>query len=382
MTFLRYLALVILLLACEQAPEQTKSDKNPFIIKLENLVNSEHQSGHFDGSLTVRHQGKLIFSKSVGQASREWKIPMRKNHRFDIASVNKSFIAALTLKAVELGYFNLQDPLMKVLPKLNLEGDFDNGITIHQMLSHLSGMNDYGGIEEGLQENNFLKFKRLRFTNQAYVTFLSEVPMVGPPGEQFYYSNFAYHVLCVVLEEAFQLPFDDVLQKHIVKPLKLKNTFASSLNEAVKPNLVSGYNYDPDRSTWLTNDFIDLTLGRRIFSTAEDLALWTESIGQSGILSQSSWDAMLTNHVATLNQELSYGYGWVIHDQKGSYRMGKLPTTKPYFIHGGNTGGYKAITVNMNNGDWVFSALSNIGDRFDEMGFATKITTLINEYEN
>lgn len=382
MSFLRLLTITTLLIACSPPAEQNNSARNSLVSQLEKLVNAENKAGYFEGSLAVRHQGKLIYSKSIGQASREWKIPMRPNHRFDIASVNKSFIAVLVLKAVEKGHFKLQDPLVEVLTRLDLKGGFDPKITIHQMLSHLSGMSDYSGITEDLQQNNFLKFKRLRFTNREYVAYISDVPMIGKPGEQFYYSNFAYHVLCVILEESFGLPFDEILQQHIAKPLNLKNTFASSLNEAIKPGLVQGYNYDPQQSVWLTNDFIDLTLGRRIFSTAEDLALWTEAIGQSEILSESSWELMLTNHISVLDENLSYGYGWVIHDQKGNYRMGKLPTSKPYVIHGGNTGGYKAITVNINNGEWVFSALSNIGDRFDEMGFAIKVTTLINEHEN
>ncbi len=382
MRFLKFLAVSILFIGCGQPAKEVNTPPNLLAAQFENLVNAEYKSGRFDGSLAVRHQGQLMFSKSIGLASREWKIPLRKNHRFDIASVNKSFIAALTLKAVELGHFDLQDTLNEVLIGLELKGGFDPNITIHQMLSHLSGMNDYGGIDERLQQDNFLKFKRQRFTNEEYLYFLSEVPMVGNPGQQFYYSNFAYHVLCVILETSFGQSFEDILQQHIAKPLDLKNTFASSLNETIKPKLVKGYNYDASQSTWLTNDFIDLTLGRRIFSTAEDLALWTEAIGKSNLLSESSWKAMLTNHVRMLDSELSYGYGWVIHDLKGDYRMGKLPTKKPYIIHGGNTGGYKAITVNINQGEWVFSALSNIGGRFDEIGFAKKVTTLINDYEN
>jgi D-alanyl-D-alanine carboxypeptidase len=79
--------------------------------------------------------------KYLGIADRTWDIPVDKNSKnFDIASVNKSMIAALVVKAAEEGKWALDDTLEDLLQKLGLEGRFDPNISLHQMLCHTAGL--------------------------------------------------------------------------------------------------------------------------------------------------------------------------------------------------------------------------------------------------
>jgi hypothetical protein len=48
-------------------------------------------------------------------------------------------------------------------------------------------------------------------------------------------------------------------------------------------------------------------------------------------------------------------------------------TRKNYIIHGGSTEGYKAMFINVNDGELIIAFLSNIGNRTNELKFAELI---------
>ncbi|PWJ39945.1 serine hydrolase domain-containing protein [Sediminitomix flava] len=375
-----YLFLMsIILVSCQVHSQEVKNESLEF--ELNQLIQQEFEEGKFEGTITIGNYDEIIFQRAIGVADRSWEIPMSMNVRFDIASVNKSFIAGLTLKAVEEGLLSLGDKLVNILKELEIvyTGSFSDSITIHQMLSHTSGLPDYNAVPEELSENFFINFKRKRFSNTEYVDFISKLPVVGKPKEKFYYSNFAYHLLPILLEELYNKSFSELLIEKITEPLQLASTRAYTQNEEIQDSLATAYNYQEKSGRWYENDFIDLSLGRRIFSTSTDLYKWGLAMDDTTFLSHSSLKLMKTNHLKEVSNSLSYGYGWVVFDGKGNYEMGKLPIAKKYIIHGGNTGGYKAMLVNINSGEWVISFLSNIGSRTNELQLAEKIVQLLNK---
>ena len=358
--------------ACHQPDSVTKSS---YWTKLDSLVLSEHTADRFHGTVVVGNQDSIIYQKAVGIANRVWNVPIQMDSRFDIASLNKSFIAALVLLAVEEGKLRLKDKLIDRLKNYQYQGQFDSTITLHQMLTHSAGLPDYDGVAPTLAANNFVKFKRLHFSNAKYVNFISQLSTVAAPGQQFYYSNFAYHLLAIILENIYQQPFAEILQQKICQPLHLTETFASTANEEIHQRVVEAYQYSDQH--WQRNNFIDLTLGRRIFSTAIDLYRWGQAMNDTRLLSQESLELMQQNHLTSITSNVAYGYGWVVFDGKSRYQMGNLGIDQPYLIHGGATEGYKSMLVNIEKGQYIIAFLSNVGDQTDEIALARKITHLL-----
>ena len=362
---------------------QTEENKTPLtglpnqIQKIDSLFRSQNFQDLFHGGVVITHNTKIIYENYLGIADRSWNIPVDKNVRFDIASVNKSMIAALTLKAVEKGLLKLDDKLVTLLSDFSYQGQFDKEITLHHLLSHTSGLPDYREVNKNLKKNDFLKFKRLHFTNEEYVNFISKIKPVNKPGQQFYYSNFGYHLVAIILEETYGKPFEQVLKENLTKPLGLKNTVSESKNEIVIPQLAEAYNYQEATGQWNKNPFIDLSLGRRIFSTAADLNRWAQVMDNPGYLSTASLELMRQNHVSQISKSMSYSYGWVVFDKDNRGEMGDLGISKPYIIHGGSTDGYKAMLININRGEYVISFLSNVGDLTQEMQLAQKIINIL-----
>ena len=274
-----YLLLVglYLFISCEKKEEHAK----PYICQqMDSLLIHEHNSNRFDGTIVIGTRDSVIYSKAIGTANRVWDVPLQLDHRFDICSINKSFVAALVLMAVEEGKFDLDDRFVNLIQAHSYEGNFDQTLTIHQMLTHTSGIADYD-----LSANRFRAFKRKHFSNEDYINFISKLTPVNQPGQTFHYSNFAYHLLAILLEDIYQLPFAELLQKKICKPLDLERTFSTTSNSEVHKKLVEAYNYDKENDRWDRNRFIDFTLGRRIFSTAMHLYLWGKAMSGNSIFS-------------------------------------------------------------------------------------------------
>lgn len=290
-------------IGCDSKKEATKPPSSVNRIqRIDSLFQAKRKQNLFHGGIVISKNGEVLYENYSGLADRTWDIPVKADVKFDIASVNKSMIAGLTLKAVEEGKISLDDRLIDLLSDYRYEGKFDANITLHHLLSHSSGLPDYDRVSDGLKQDQFLKFKRQHFTNEGYVNFISQIEPINEPGQQFYYSNFAYHLVCIILEHTYDMPFGKILQEKLTNPLGLKHTISESNNEIIIPNLAKAYNYQQRSDQWHENNFIDLSLGRRIFSTASDLNRWAQVMDNPGWLSEASLSLMKQNHLVEVDK--------------------------------------------------------------------------------
>lgn len=370
---------ISIIIGCQ--PKENKPPNGETAIqvqRIDSLFKSRYQQDLFHGGVVITQNRETLYENYLGLADRSWGVPFDKDVKLDIASVNKSMIAALALKAVEEGLLDLDDKLEELLSDFSYKGHFHSGITLHHLLGHSAGLADYDGVTEELQQDNFLKFKRSRFTDEEYVNFISSIEPISEPGKQFYYSNFAYHLVAIIIAKTYEKPFAQVLEEKLTIPLGLNNTVSEGKNEIVIPKLAQAYTYQEATGQWLENPFIDLSLSRRIFSTVSDLNRWAQVMDNPGWLTDASLKLMKQNHQSEISKKFSYGYGWVVFDRENKSVMGDLAIAKPYIIHGGSTDGYKSMLININNGEYVISFLSNVGNRTNEMQLAQKIVNILN----
>ena len=222
--------------------------------QIDGLINQYHSKDRFHGEVVISHFGEFIYESYIGIADRTWNIPFDDDIKMDIASVNKSMIAALILKAEEEDLLSLDDRLVDLLANYSYQGSFHPDISLHNLLNQSSGLGDYGDLSDEFKKNNFRDFKRLHFTHQEYIDFISQIQVRGEPGDQFYYSNFGYHLLGIVLSNIYDQPFDLILKKKLTEPLGLKNTVSSNRNDITIPNLAKAYNLDSQSGRWLENN--------------------------------------------------------------------------------------------------------------------------------
>ena len=368
---MKYLLKIVLCFAINACSFQTDR-----LEKVDSLMNSYHRENYFDGSISIGTSQGLVYSKSFGLANREWDITVDSKTRFDIGSLNKSFVALMIMKLVEQGKLRLNDQLSDYLP---YKSSIGRHVTIHQMLTHTSGLPDYEQLPDSVKGRQYEEAKRMHFETDEYIDFIAKLPMVGAPGEQFYYSNYAYHLLAIIIERIERKPFSQILEEMVCQPLGLDRTYNPVDNYRVYPQLAEPYQWDGNE--YVKSPFIDYSIGRRIFSTTEDLYKWGAEVANPTLLSSESNQLILTNHIKDLNQSVSYGYGWAVFDGGGDYQMGRLDIDGNYAIHGGSTDGYRSILVIYEGGEGILSLLTNIGDRFDELETAERILKILTENE-
>src|SRR5829696_1932292 len=105
--------------------------------------------GEFDhpnapgASVMVIHNGKPIFAKGYGLADLVTKAPCTTNTNFRLASVTKQFTAMAILILADRGELKLDEKLGDFFPEFPSYG---KQITVHQLLTHTSGLIEYDEI--------------------------------------------------------------------------------------------------------------------------------------------------------------------------------------------------------------------------------------------
>src|SRR6185295_20128363 len=91
----------------------------------------------------VESKGKPVLAKGYGMADLEHDVSITPATIFEAGSVSKQFTAASVLLLARDGKLSLDDPVRKYLPELP---DYGSPLTIRHMLTHTSGLRDWGNV--------------------------------------------------------------------------------------------------------------------------------------------------------------------------------------------------------------------------------------------
>jgi D-alanyl-D-alanine carboxypeptidase len=151
--------------------------------------------------------------------------PMQGNMRLRVASLAKSYVAAVVLQLVSEGKVALDDSVERWLPGVVPNGEH---ITIEQLLGHRSGIFDYGAdprlFEPYLAGDFGFVWKPLELVGLA----TSHDPLFAPGGGPSY-SSTDYVLLGLIIEKATSNRLGEEMKARVFDPLQLEaTTFATS----------------------------------------------------------------------------------------------------------------------------------------------------------
>ena len=248
---------------------------------------------------------------------------------FGIGSVTKSITAALILKLAEEGLLTLEDSLHHWLPHFQ---NIDSTITIQQLLNHTSGVNCFYNNDEmwnAIEGGIVLDWKPediLMYVPQAYFS----------PGADWHYSNANYTLLGMIVEKASGSSVSSAFRNRFFEPLGLNNTylaaeeplfgivahFCSRDDDDVFNDLTdSPRRFNEERVAWTSGG---------IFSTAEDVARWSQLLYGGHVLGEPYTEALLTFVPSVHFDAPEYGCGVMMFDP--SWANGEVSI--------GHTGGF------------------------------------------
>jgi len=257
----------------------------------------------FSGSVLAARRGQVLLDKGYGFADEATGEPYTAATVFDIASVSKQFTAAAILALEMEGKLRVVDTLARFFPGAPAD---KAGITLHQLLTHTSGMPDVLGAE-------YDPISRDEMLHRAFAA-----PLALPPGKRFRYSNAGYSVLAAVVEIAAGRPFGDFLRERLFLPAGMHHT-GYRLSAEDRRRLAHGYGLDgpwgtPLERPWAVDGpWWNLRGNGGVLSTTGDLYRWHLALGGDRVLSRPEREKLVTPYVREGHATPSrYAYGWSI----------------------------------------------------------------------
>jgi CubicO group peptidase (beta-lactamase class C family) len=200
--------------------------------EIQNYLDSLGAENKLPGAVLVAKDGKPIASKAAGLANKASGSPNRLDTKFNLGSINKMFTAVAIAQLAQAGRLKFEDTIGRHLPDYPNKAVAEK-VTIHQLLTHTSGMGTYS-IEA-------FKAQREKLTTvAAYLPLFVNDPLISAPGEKFQYSNSGYLVLGAIIEEISVQDYYTYVREKIYQPAGMTNTgFYEPGKET--PNLATGY---------------------------------------------------------------------------------------------------------------------------------------------
>jgi CubicO group peptidase (beta-lactamase class C family) len=254
--------------------------------------------------IAIVRNGMLVLDKAYGKANE--KLPASPALPYQIASNSKQFTAMALLLLEDEGKLSLDDRVAKYIPGIT-QGD---RITIRQLLSHTSGLQDFWP-----QDYSFVDMERST-TPQQILDKWAKKPLDFEPGTRWQYSNTGYVVAGLIAEKVSEQPLLAYLHRKIFDPLGM--TSVRDQDDTNTPAFPAGYKRNalgpvriaqqPGRG-WLY-------AAGELSMTAADLAKWDIARMNRALIPASDWVEQETPVLRSDGRTNGYGLGVFNHYQR------------------------------------------------------------------
>jgi D-alanyl-D-alanine carboxypeptidase len=301
---------------------------------------------------------------SAGVSDLHRRSDIQQDSRYRIASTTKTFVAALTLRLVDDGVLDLDDPLEDWLPEITAGSDADGAsITLRHLLSHRSGLADHVDDLRALlaatqSEAAFMAVLQRRWSPLELVALALAHGVLAEPGASFHYSDTNYVLVGMIIEAATGERWEDALARHILEPLQLRHTLAPGDSAAIPGAYMHGYvalPFQPGYRDVTALNPSSLHAAAALVSTPADINRFFSALLGGALLSASALREMKTQKpTAEQTNAPSYGLGLVFTP---------LACGGGYYGHPGDTIGFHTRNAVSEDGRRsVCIALSGDGD--------------------
>jgi len=192
-------------------------------------------------AVSVIEDGEVVHSRGLGYRDVSGALPSTDHTLYGVGSITKSFVALSIAKLVEEGKMDFHDPITKFLP---LKQKAFQGVEIHHLLSHTSGIPGLGSLEV-LLYSSFGEYHHWLPISSVYdmQAFMSDVDdwAEAKPGEKLFYFNEGFVLLGDVIGKVSGRPWFDYAREEILKPLRMNRTFLEKADISLDADVATPY---------------------------------------------------------------------------------------------------------------------------------------------
>ncbi len=247
--------------------------------------------------IAVVRDGHLVLDKAYGKANEN--LPARPDLPYQIASNSKQFTAMALLLLEDEGKLSIDDKVAKYFPDISGA----DRITIRQLLSHTSGLQDFW------PQDYLFKTMTTPTTPQGIVDKWAKKPLDYEPGTRWQYSNTGYVVAGMIAEKVSGEPLLVYLGRKIFTPLGM--TSVKDQDNTNTPAFPAGYHRyalgpvriaEPPARGWLY-------AAGELSMTAADLAKWDIARMNRSLIPAEDWAEQETPVLRADGRTNGYGLG-------------------------------------------------------------------------
>ncbi len=271
--------------ACEQSASTQSGETAPVQQKAQNGIAQDVrrlvEENGFSGAILVADQTGILLKEGYGLAQIDDGRTNTPETKFVIASMTKSFTAALVLQLIEEGKLSLDDSIATLLP--DFEAPYSNDVTVAHLLQNRSGIPHFIEIP-GWFDNAFKQAQ----TDESFVQVIAALPLKFEPDADYLYSNVNYYLLGRIIDAVADAPYETELENRILAPLGLANT-GQIYNTPQTERLAQNYMREDGALTPVP--IVNPRLFRAtasLYSTTDDLYRWMTALKDDTLLTEAS----------------------------------------------------------------------------------------------
>ena len=186
-------------------------------------------------SIAIVDDHRVIWTKGFGYANRETGEMAGSDTLYRAGSISKLFTATAVMQLVESKQIDIDQPIVRYVPGFKIKSRFGttDGITPRNMMSHHSGLPT---MYEG---------DGVRAPDEAFLSLLEKIKdeyVATPPNTVTAYSNLAYSLLGILIENVSGKDFRRYVKENLLQPLSMHSSFFSP--DVKNRSIARGYDHN------------------------------------------------------------------------------------------------------------------------------------------
>jgi CubicO group peptidase (beta-lactamase class C family) len=316
------------------------------------------------------------YTNGYGITNQNAPLPVDERTLLQAGSITKTYTATLIMRLVETGQVDLDSPVRRYLPDLQLaDPAIAAQVTVRQLLNHSAGwFGDYYGPPASDLMPGAWPWRGDDATTQ-YVANMRYLPQVAPLGAVFGYNNAAVVLAGHVIEAVTGMTYEDALTRFLLRRLGMEHSYL--FPEQVLPYAVAaGHEVGPDGArvspVWVLPRCVNAT-GGLVLPITDQLQYARFHLGEGRgpdgtlLLSPSLMAEMRTARgpgmaaAITANAEVyGGGVGWALERIDGVQIV----------VHNGGTVGQAAVLALVPERQFAIAVLTNSRPDGEDLHYA------------
>jgi CubicO group peptidase (beta-lactamase class C family) len=296
-------------------------------------------------AIGIVHDGNTMI-RGVGITNVADSLPVTAHTVFPIASISKTFAATAIMRLVEQGKVDLRAPVRTYLPEFRVRDEAaSRDATVWHLLTHLGGWEgQVAGPDRGSE------------TLANFLTTITDLMQVAPPGAAWSYNNAGFSVAGRVIEKITGTSINRSIRDLVFQPLGLEHA-GTTAGDFIVNRFAAGHT-TRDGKPALNRPFspsVSVTAGGVGLCMADLMAYARFHMGDGTaangerVLKKESLELMRTPQMKKQSNDDDMGIGWHLRT------VGPVRTAS----HGGTLGGHILLLEIVPERNFAIAILTN-----------------------